>query len=164
MTSPPQPSDPADAIGTAQTLATALEGMAGQLKTVNENSEERDAELKRYGRVNRRRIWLSYAGLAVDVVLTVVVGLFAVQAHNASTSAAETRTASIAACQSTNVARAENEQLWDYVLTLFAPRSGESAADRERGDQVLSALKAHVAVTFAPRNCERLYTVAGGSG
>lgn len=161
MPSPQQP-DPAEAIGTAHTLATALDGMAGQLKAVNDNSEKRDAELKTYGRVNRRRIWLSYVGLAVDIALTVGLGFFAVQAHNASTTANETRVSSITACQSTNTARAENEQLWDYTVSLFGPRPGETAAEKVQGEKVLTELRAHVVHAFMPRDCEALYGPKGG--
>lgn len=160
MPSPQQP-DPAEAIGTAHTLATALDGMAGQLKAVNDNSEKRDAELKTYGRVNRRRIWLSYAGLAVDIALTVGLGFFAVQAHNASTTANETRVSSITACQSTNTARAENEQLWTFTLTLFAPRPGETAEQKAQGEKVLAQLRAHVVHAFMPRDCVAIYSPKG---
>ena len=154
MTSPPQPPDPSAAVDAAQTLATALEGLSGQLKTVNDNSEARDAELKKYGRVNRRRIWLSYVGLAVDVALTVGLGLFAVQAHNASTTANQTRVSSIAACQSTNTARAENEVLWRYVIGLLdMPHPDQTAAQKAAGEKVIASLKAKVTGTFAPRDC-----------
>lgn len=161
MTSPPQP-DPAAAVGAAQTLADALNGLSERLDTATKDSETRDASLTKYGRVNRRRIWLSYAGLAVDVALTVGLGFFAVQAHNASATANQTRVSSITACQSTNVARAENEQLWDYVLTLFTPRSSETAAEKAAGDRALAMLRPHVAGTFAPRDCVQIY--GGGHG
>jgi hypothetical protein len=163
MTSP-QPPDPAAAVDAAQTLAAALETMAGQLKTVNDNSEERDAGLEKYGRANRHRIWLSYSLVAVDVLLTVVVGLFAVQAHNASTTATQTRVSSIAACQSTNVARAENEQLWDFVLALIAPKADETGAEKAAGEKVLADLRAHVVHAFMPRNCTQLYATGGDHG
>jgi hypothetical protein len=163
VTSPTHP-DPAETNATAQGLTAALNGLAERLDTVRDDSEARDADLKKYGRVNRHRIWLSYALVALDVILTVVVALLAVQARNASATANETRAASVAACQSTNVARAENEQLWDYVLTLFAPRPGETAAEAARGEQALASLRAHVTQTFEPRNCEQLYAEGSGDG
>lgn len=163
MTSPPPP-DRAAALGKAQTLANALDGMAKQLKTVNDNSEERDAELKKYGRRNR-------LGLVLDVGLTIVIALLAWQ--NSSTSgrvssadarsaasiaeANATRMSSISACQSTNVARAENEQLWRYVIGLLAiPHPDETAAQEANGEKVVAELKARVSGTFAPRNCMEL--------
>jgi hypothetical protein len=54
--------------------------------------------------------------------------------------------------------------LWDFVLTLVTPRPGETPAQVARGDAVLASLRAHVVLTFAPRNCQRLYATGGDHG
>lgn len=112
--------------------------------------------LRRYGRRNRSFV-------IVDVVLTVLlaaVGL--VSAHAASQSSAaqatatQNRTAQIVTCQASNQARAQNEQLWTYTLTLFKPKPGQTPQQQERAAVALAALHAKVEQTFAPRDCTAL--------
>lgn len=176
MTSPPPQPDPAETNATAQVLTAALNGVSVRLDKVKADSEaakkaseDRDDALKRAGRRTR-------LGLALDIVLTIVIALLAVQNNStsarvssadarvaaATAEANATRAASVSACQSTNVARAENAQLWRYVIGLLdMPRPGETAAQEAKGAEVIADLRARVAGTFAPRDCRKL--VNGGS-
>lgn len=149
-----------DPVGTARQLADALNGLSARLDAVKEDSEHRDEMLTRYGHASRRRIWLSFALLTVDIALTVVVSVFAVQAHNASTTANELRTASIAACQAANVTRAQNRQLWDHLLDISAatpPRPGETKTQIAAAQKTAVAFRAYVAHVFHSLPCTSLY-------
>jgi predicted negative regulator of RcsB-dependent stress response len=132
-------------IATARQLTDALNGMAARLAEVQQDSEKRDQALAeaaedrvRYERRSRKLV-------VVDIALTALLGFVGWQAHDASDSAAQT-----------NAASAENEQLWNYVLTLFAPRPDETAAEKAAGRKVLDQLAKHVDTTFAPRDCQAL--------
>jgi hypothetical protein len=142
-------SDSTDPIRAAQDLTTALQGLAQRLEDVKGDSEARDEQQVKYGHRSRLLIF-------IDIALTVVLGLVGWQAHDASNSAAQNRQSTLISCQQTNVARAENQQLWNYVLTLFSPRPGETAAEKAAGEKVLAALRAHVDTTFAARDCRKL--------
>jgi hypothetical protein len=143
-------------IATARQLTDALNGMAARLAEVQQDSEKRDQALAeaaedrvRYERRSRKLV-------VVDIALTALLGFVGWQAHDASDSAAQNRQSTLVACQQTNAARAENEQLWNYVLTLFAPRPDETAAEKAAGRKVLDQLAKHVDTTFAPRDCQAL--------
>jgi hypothetical protein len=158
-------SDDGLTIRTAQDLTGALNGMSERLdgvrrdaeeraEEVRRNSEERDADLLRYGRKNRRLIWLTVLSLVADVTLTVFLAVFAVQVHHA---AASNRNL----CLSSNAARTQNLQLWTHLIDLSAaspPRPGETAAQRAAAEKELAGLKAYVGHVFAPRNCEHIGT------
>lgn len=135
-----------DALATARSLTGALTGMTDQLKA-----------LTAYGKRNRHMIWALAISITLDILLTAVVAITAIQAHDASASSAQTRNATIVSCRQTNVARAENLQLWDYLLSLSSvPRAGGTAAQKAAGEKLLALLHARVAQTFAPRDCDAL--------
>ncbi len=145
-----------DTIQTARDLTGALRNVAQRLEEVKQASEDRDTDLAaanaavaRYERRNRVLV-------TVDILLTFVVAFFGWLAHDASNTATQTRQATIISCQQTNTARAENEQLWAYTLTLFGPRPGETAAQKAAGQVVLTRLRKRVDTTFAPRDCQAL--------
>lgn len=135
-----------------ETLDTA-QGLTAAMGAVSEDIQR----LTAYGRRNRRLIWGLVISIILDLALTVSVAIVAVQAHDANGAANQNRVSAIAACQSTNVARAQNQQLWDYLLAISQPRPGESAAQRARGEKALAEIRAKVATTFAPRDCQRQY-------
>ena len=156
MTSPPQPSDPADALAIAQALAGALEGMSRQLKTVNDNSEERDASLKRYGRHNRLFI-------AVDVLLTIVTTVAVGVAVSASNTANQTQQASATSCAAGNDLRQTLDEVFDHVFTAVKPPPQDTPAEKAVADRKLAALEAYYHAKFAGRNCTAIYGVAPGT-
>jgi hypothetical protein len=144
-----QPQDP---IRTAQGLTEALHGLSERLAEVKRDSEDRDDALARYGRGNRRRILLTWVSLAIDIALTVALTLFAIQAHHA---AASNRNL----CLSSNVARAQNLQLWVHLIDESEnqqDRPGEAAAQKTAAKKELDALKVYVSHVFAARNCDRI--------
>jgi hypothetical protein len=137
-----------DPIATARGLTDALKATAAEVE-----------RLRKYGRTNRKFV-------VVDVALTVllaVVGLLSAhavsQSSAASVLATQNHTAQIAICQSGNQARAQNEQLWNFIIALSTsspPRPGETAAQKAAGERIIGLLKAKVTMTFKSRNCQQL--------
>ena len=160
----PQPPDRAAALGTAQTLANALDGMARELKAVNDNSEQRDAALRRSA--SRTRL-----GLALDIVLTVVIALLAWQNSNTASrvSSADARAAAatasemalhsaqISGCQSGNAERKGELALWTYLFHASTPGS-------KAQQEAVAKFMVLVGDTFAPRNCSSLYSLSPHKG
>ena len=170
MTSPAQP-DPNAAVDAAQTLAAALDGMAKQLKTVNDNSEERDAALKKSARRTR---W----GLALDIVLTIALALLAWQnsstsarvtaadaraaaatAHAAAANASDMalHSAQVSGCLVGNQERAGELALWTYLFHASTP--GTAAQQK-----AVALFMQQVNRTFAPRNCQKAYELTPPKG
>ena len=145
---PPPDTPPRDAITTAQGLTGALQGVTDEIK-----------QLRRYGRFNRRFIIVD---IALTVLLAFVGGLSAhavSQSSAASVLAQQNHTAQIVTCQAGNQARAQNEQLWAYVITLLTsspPRPGTTAAQKAEAARVVALLRAKVETTFESRNCQQL--------
>lgn len=145
----------------ARDLTDALNRLAGRLEEVKADSEDRDRQLaKRDAQLaadehrNRRLIWITIVSVALDILLTAAVTVVAVQAHDASSAAASARTAASAVaqsdrnlCLSGNAARAQQVELWDYILSRAQPAATPAARER------VSEFKAHLEAIFAPRNC-----------
>jgi hypothetical protein len=160
----PQPPDRAAALGTAQTLANALDGMAKRLAEVNASSEERDAALKKYGRRNRLAV-------GVDILLTVVIALLAIQnsatadrvssanakAVAATASATALHAAQVSGCQAGNAERAGELRLWTYLFHASTPGS-------KAQQEAVARFMVLVGETFAPRNCVKAYTLTPQKG
>jgi hypothetical protein len=141
----PNGRDDRETLDTAQGLTVALDNMAAEVK-----------RLRTYGRRNRRFIIFDIAAtVALTVAMFIAVGA-SQSAHDASVAAAQNRNSALISCQATNVAREQNAQLWAYILTLFTPRPGETAAQKTQGEKVLAELRDKVDTTFAPRNCTAL--------
>jgi hypothetical protein len=134
------------ALSAAKNLTAALGTMSAEVR-----------RLSAYGHRNRRMIWGLIISIALDVTLTVVVAVFAVQAHDANTSAAAARAVAAVAqqdsqalCEAGNVARAQQVDLWDYVLSLSRkPTTPEQ-------EKVVAQFEQHLHAVFAPRNCAAL--------
>jgi hypothetical protein len=145
----------------ARDLTDALNRLAGRLEDVQTGSEardeqlaKRDAQLARYGHRNRHLIRITIVSLVLDILLTAAVTVVAIQAHDASSAAASARTAATAVAQSNrnlclsgNASRAQQVEVWDYILSLAQPPA--TAAARER----IGEFKAHLEAIFAPRDC-----------
>jgi len=74
----------------------------------------------------------------LDVLFTVAIGYGAVHLHTV------TQQAAIATCESGNVARANNRQLWDYVISL----NGDV-----KPSQALLRFETYLDKATAPRDC-----------
>ena len=132
---------------TAQGLTAALNDMAAEVK-----------RLRTYGRRNRTYI-------VFDVLLTVALGVSSFVAVHASQSAHDAQTAAAAAraavqvaeqdnrnlCLSSNVARAQSIELWDYLLALPAAKGTPppSAQQKKR----VAEFRAFLDKVYAARDC-----------
>lgn len=130
-----------DPVATAQDLTGTLKNVLAEM-----------VHLRKYGRTNRKFV-------IVDVVLTVLLaGVGGLSVHAAS-QADQNRTAQIVTCQASNQARAQNEQLWTYLINLSTsqpPRPGETSAQKAASKTLISLLRAKVSATFAARDCQKL--------
>ncbi len=140
-------------------LTDALNLMSRRLEEVKRDSEDRDKtlagkdeQLARYGRRNRVMIWVTIVSLALDLLLTAGLAVVSVQARDAASSAAASSQAQMALCQASNVARAQQVELWDYVIGLSAAKKPQTASQR----QTTVAFAAHLRKLFAPRDCAHL--------
>ena len=127
--------DPADdeALATAKGLTGAVTGLAAEVK-----------RLRTYGRFNRKFILF-------DIALTVLLAGVGAISVNATHAASHAASAQLALCQSSNVARAQQIELWDYVISLG---SGKPKTVQEQ--QNLAKFEAHLKVIFAPRDCSHI--------
>jgi hypothetical protein len=136
----------ADALAAARGLTGALEGMTGQL-----------AGLTAYGKRNRRMIWGLIISITLDLILTAFVAVTAIQAHDANNSAKTARAVAVAAaqnnrnlCESSNIARAQQVELWTYLFDLAGPPK------TAQGAKLTAEFKHHLQVVFAPRDCSHV--------
>jgi len=136
-----------DPVGTAQNLTQALKTM----------SERLDAAVARERRT-RRIAWGLVVSVTLDVLLTVILALIAVQAHNASNSAsaasmraAHASASNLALCRASNVSREQQVQLWVHFYDLAAHK-GLTPAQKKADKQLI----AYIESVFRPRNCAAL--------
>lgn len=124
--------DGRDPIKTARGLTEALTEMATELRSLN----------KRLRRT-RHIVWGLVASLALDLLLTAGFAYVAVQANN-------TQQSNLALCESGNHSRAQQIELWDYVISLGgAPKTA-------RQQKVEAEFEVHLHKILAPRNCSHI--------
>lgn len=156
----PRQPDRADAIGTAQTLASALNGLSERFDSAKDASEQRDRELAEYGRSNRHRIWVTFALFAVDIALTVAVSVFAVQAHDATSAASQNREAAATSCASGNDLRHAVSQVFDHIFGAVQPGAAQTPAQQAVQKLRIKAIEAYYHQKLAARDCTAIYGVA----
>jgi hypothetical protein len=170
VTSPPQQPDPADAIGAADRLAGALNGLSVRLDAVKKDSEDRDAALKRYGRHNR-------LGLLFDIVITALLALggFAISnaSHRADTATATAASASaseqalhaaqVTGCESGNQYRTGVVASLDRLVSIL-----EGSHPTPAVQKAATGYERYVLSQNEPRDCAKAYPLpsakGGGSG
>jgi hypothetical protein len=128
-----------------EALTASNDAVSGQLEALKRES----AAHRRYGRRNRHLIWC----LAAVVVLLLTAGVVInfVQASRASDLAKQVHAAQVSTCQQSNVTRAQQLQIWDYVLAVPQPTPPTAEQQKIRAD-----FRAYVHRVFAPRDCSHL--------
>lgn len=121
-----------EAIDTAQGLIGVVRGLTAEVK-----------HLRRYGRTNRKFV-------LIDIALTLAVFLAGGLAVRATQSASDANSAQLALCQSSNVARHQQIDLWDFLIHLSGPPR------TAKGRKLIGAFEHHLEVVYAPRNCAAL--------
>jgi hypothetical protein len=130
--------DDAEALETAKSQTKAMETLAAEVM-----------KLRKSG----RRTWKF---VLFDIALTIGLAFFAWIAHDASDSAAQARQATLATCHANNTSRAENLQIWNFLIVLSRPPASEPPAKRAVAARQLAMIQAEIDKTFAPRNCQAL--------
>ena len=121
-----------EALARAQGLTDALTEMAAEVR-----------RLRTYGRRNR-------AFVIVVIALSLAIILAGGIAVHATGEAETAVSAQLALCQSSNVARAQQVSLWEFLIHLGAPP--RTAKGRMR----VSEFEHHLYVVFAKRDCAAL--------
>ena len=129
--------------------------------------EDVDAELKRlnaYGRTSRHLIAGLAVSLLLDVILTIVVAVFAVQAHEANSratiagaTASAIHSSQISACQIGNQLRVRQVGLWEHLIAVSQPPPQETAAQKRQRAKTAAAFLVYVKKTFPRLNCQQVY-------
>jgi hypothetical protein len=119
------------------------------------DEQEAIAALVQHDRRNRRMIRWLIVSVALDVMLSLGLGLVAIQAsiaageaRSASSQAAQNASTARATCIASNQARAVQVQLWNYILDLPPASPSSPNQDAQRAQ-----LRAYVNSTFAQRKC-----------
>ena len=121
-----------EALDKAADLTGSLNRMADEVR-----------RLRRYGRTNRRFV-------LVDIALTLAVFFAGALAVHASSRANSADSAQLALCQSSNVARAQQIDLWEFLIHLSPPPR------TARGRELIAKFEHHLHVVYAPRDCAAL--------
>lgn len=125
-----------ETLDTAKGLTDALGPMAAEVK-----------RLRTYGRNNRKFV-------IVDVLLTVALAATGAVSVHAAQTASSAAANNRALCQSSNVARAQSIELWDYLLAL-PPAKGAPPPSAEQKERV-AAFRAFLDKVYEPRNCSHV--------
>lgn len=128
-----------------QTLAAAA-----RLHDTMADLRDEIGALRTYGRHNRRYIWGLIVSLLLDLILSIVVAFFAVQATEASSLANQNRQTQRATCEAGNQARAVSRQLWNYVLDLSSKTPENQAPERK---QRIEQFRQYMESAYAQRDC-----------
>jgi hypothetical protein len=75
------------AVAAARDLTEEFHRVNDALENEQRARAEKDTQLAAYGRRNRQLIWITIGSLVFDVVLTVILGLLAIQVHDTQTAA-----------------------------------------------------------------------------
>ena len=137
----------ADVLETARNQTEAMIALATEVR-----------RLGSYGR--RNRLYILF-----DVLLTVALGVSSFIAVHASESAHTAQAAAVAAraaavvaaqnnrnlCESSNVARAQSIELWDYLLAM--PQAKGTPPPSAQQEKRVAAFRAFLDKVYQPRNC-----------
>lgn len=137
--------DNRDPIAAAEQLEHSMTALASDVRG-----------LSAYGHRNRAMIWGLVISLAIDLVLSVILGVVAVQASSASRAATEATSASAqnrqnaqVTCEVGNESRRLQTQLWTYVLDLTSKAPNPTPAQKQQ----VAQFRAYINQVYAPRDC-----------
>lgn len=107
--------------------------------------------MRQYGHRSRRLIGLLGVSLCFDLLLSVVLGVVAYQAHQATTTSAQNKQNARITCEAANQSRAAQIQLWGYVLDVSEQNPERTPQQRVQ----ITQFRVYVARVFAQRDCNR---------
>lgn len=130
------------------------------LDTRNAELEEKlehnpiDENIQTLIRADKRRkaqVTLLAISIFIELLLSVALAYGWSQNHKLAIQAESNHMAILRNCETSNEARANNKQLWDYLLTQ-TPSQPPTAEQEKR----IADFEAFVNKTFAPRDCSSL--------
>ena len=149
-----------EAIDAARGLTETLRGTAGELAAMRREL----AAMNVYGKHNRRLIAGLAISFALDLLLTVIVAVFAIQAHDASSQAhvaaslaAQNHASALKFCRAANVSAEAQVRLTTYFVAITQPPPGAPGAQAVTTRARDAALLVYVRRSFAPRDCAAIY-------
>ncbi len=129
MTEPAPPADP-------------LAAIAGVVKELQATRAE-VVRLRTYGRRNRKFILF-------DIIVTILLSGIGGGVVHAIQSANHANSAQLALCQAGNTSRAQQANLWEFLIRLSGPPK------TAQGRRLIATFEHHLHVVFAPRDCSHL--------
>ena len=98
----------------------------------------------------RRQIRLLFVSIILDIMLTFGLAGLSLVTHSLASNAENAQDAILHSCQVSNEARANNKQLWTYLLSLPTPN-----AQTLEQQKVRQQFADFVDKTFAQRDCSK---------
>lgn len=108
-------------------------------------------ELKTASDHNRRMIWSIAIPLLLDLVLSVALGIVAVEAFAATSAAAEVKRSARITCLATNETHKVDLALWTYVLRTASQAEPPLTAQQKRQ---IKDFQSYVNREFAQQDCD----------
>lgn len=109
--------------------------------------------LRSYGERNRHYIWGLAISLMLDVALSIVVIIVAVQANDANDRANANHQYQIDSCNQSNQARMVSANLWNYVLDAAAKSPENQTPDRKKQ---IADFRAYMESAYQQRDCSKV--------
>lgn len=157
-------SDRHEALAAAGRLSESLDSVRDALQAVDQGSQQRDADLKRYGRRNRLFVavdvlvtLIATAALAVSLPASTRATTATVAAAAAKSNVRALRQSQIGACEVGNQLRAKNVQLWVHFAAISKPPPHATPAELRAYHAQVAAILGYVRKTFPQLNCQALY-------
>lgn len=99
--------------------------------------------------------------IVLDVLLSLVVWRVAVDARDAANLARSAREQGVVLCRAGNESRADQVQLWQFVIQLSANNTTPQSTPAQKQEQAerLATFQQYLRTVFAPRDCSHV-TVA----
>lgn len=101
----------------------------------------------------RRKLQVRWLAISIllDVLLTFAFGFVSVKTHQIATAADSNHQAIVRNCETSNEARANNKQIWGFLLAVQTPQvpTLQQAQTRQQFQQLVDK-------TFAPRDCTQI--------
>jgi hypothetical protein len=119
-------------------------------------------EYSAFGRRSRRVIIGLAVSFALDVILTVVLAVVALQTHGTasvnSQQGRELHASQLTACANGNVFRDNQTTIWrDFVAIITKAETGQSAAQVAKSQKLAAQFLAYVTTVNHPVDCAALY-------
>jgi hypothetical protein len=159
-------SDLADPAAEAARRAVVIaDSLTAALGAVSARLGEQDAALEKqsvYGRRSRKIMIALAISFALDIILTIVIGITVIHSQDtasaASATASQLHASNLTACASGNTFRADQDKIWaGFIGLITMPSPGESAARKAEVKTYASNFLTFVRTVNRLNNCTVIY-------